>query len=178
MNLEEHLLERKYDHTRYMDHYIDDDGQVVTFYLRDPWGRMSGYQKYNPHVTNKRMNDPVDARYFTYNARGVIALWGLETMNAEKDFLFITEAIFKASALHMIGYDALSLLSSAPSKQTLEYIQSLEAAGKEIYFVGDDDKAGRNLATKYGRGFVTEKDLDDYTSAELKIVVEQNLCQF
>lgn len=157
MNLVKHLLSRNYDPTRYVNQVLDMDNSVLTVYLTNLSGQFSGFQQYRPLVDSKRLNDAREARYFTYSQRGVNACWGLETLDPNKQDLFLVEGIFKASALHMLGYNALALLTANP-KPMKSWLHTLH---HNLVGIGDGDSAGRYMARIAGQGFQSDIDLDE-----------------
>lgn len=163
MNLIKHLLTRNYDPTRYVNQVLDMDNSVLTVYLTNLCGQFSGYQQYRPLVKEKRVNHASEARYFTYSQRGINACWGLETLDPLKSDLYLVEGIFKASALHMLGYNALALLTSNP-KPMKSWLHTLN---HNLIGIGDNDKAGKGMMKIAGKGFQSEKDLDEMELNEL-----------
>lgn len=167
MNLVKHLLSRNYDPSRYVNQVLDLYDSVLTVYLTNLSGQLSGFQQYRPLVKEKRVNHPSQARYFTYSQRGVNACWGLETLDPLKKDLYIVEGIFKASALHMLGYNALALLTSNP-KPMKSWLHTLN---HNLIGIGDNDKAGKGMVKIAGKGFQSELDLDEYTLTELDLII-------
>ena len=168
MNLIKHLLSRNYDPSRYVNQVLDLEDSVLTVYLPNLAGQLVGFQQYRPLVDSKRLNDAREARYFTYSQRGVNACWGLETLDPNKRDLFLVEGIFKASALHMLGYNALALLTANP-KPMKSWLRTLN---HNLVGVGDADSAGRYMAKIAGQGFQSEIDLDEYSIDELYHLIE------
>lgn len=167
--LVKHLLSRNYDPTRYVNQVLDFDDEVLTVYLSNLAGQFVGYQQYRSKVTAKRTNDPHEARYFTYSQRGVNACWGLETINPELDTLYVVEGIFKASTLHMLGYNALALLTSNP-KPMKSWLHTLPY---NIIGIGDNDRAGSGIIRVAGQGYKLEKDIDEYRLDELPRMLQE-----
>lgn len=170
MNLIKHLLGRNFDPTRYKNLVLDTDGCVLTVYLNNLAGQFCGYQQYRPDVEFKRLNLPNEARYFTYSQRGVNACWGLETLDPTKKDLYLVEGIFKASALHCLGLNALALLTSNP-KPMKSWLHTLPY---NLIGIGDNDKAGRGMIKIAGKGFQSELDLDEYSLEELQCVLQSS----
>lgn len=168
MNLVKHLLQRNYDPSRYVNQVLDIDECVLSVYLTNLSGQFVGFQQYRPLVTSKRLNDAREARYFTYSQRGVSACWGLETLDPSKEDLYIVEGVFKASALHMLGHNALALLTSNP-KPMKSWLHTLPY---NLIGIGDNDKAGLGMIRIAGQGFQSELDLDEYTLTELEELLE------
>lgn len=158
MDLVKHLLTRHYDPTRYTNQVLDFDNEVLTVYLTNLAGQFAGFQQYRPGVTQKKCNHPSEARYFTYSQRGVNACWGLETLDPNKRDVYLVEGIFKASALHMLGYNALALLTSHP-KPMKSWLHTLN---HNLIGIGDNDKAGSGIINIAEKGYKLEKDIDEY----------------
>jgi hypothetical protein len=137
-------------------------------YLTNLAGQFAGFQQYRPEVEFKRLNLPNEARYFTYSQRGVSACWGLETLDTNKKDLYLVEGIFKASALHMLGHNALALLTANP-KPMKSWLHTLPY---NLIGVGDGDKAGSWMPKIAGQGFQSDLDLDEYTLEELSELLE------
>lgn len=168
MSLRDHLLSRHFNPDMYVNKVMDEDNNVLTVFLPNLNGQLVGFQQYRPDVTFKRLNKPSAARYFTYCRRGVTACWGLETLDPSKSTLYIVEGIFKASALHMLGQNALALLTSHPYP-----MQSwLHTLPYDLIGIGDNDKAGDGMIKVAGKGFKAEKDIDEYNLGELKEVLD------
>lgn len=168
MNLFKHLLTRNYDPSRYVNQVLDTENCILTVYLSNLCGQFVGFQQYRPLVKEKRVNNAKEARYFTYSQRGVSACWGLETLDTTKKDLYLVEGVFKASALHMLGHNALALLTSNP-KPMKSWLHTLPY---NLIGIGDNDKAGKGMIKIAGQGFQSELDLDEYTLEELHKLLE------
>lgn len=168
MNLVKHLLQRNYDPSRYVNQVLDTDECVLSVYLTNLSGRFVGFQQYRPLVKEKRVNHAREARYYTYSQRGVSACWGLETLDPCKEDLYVVEGVFKASALHMLGHNALALLTSNP-KPMKSWLHTLPY---NLIGIGDNDKAGKGMMKIAGQGFQSDLDLDEYTLTELEELLE------
>lgn len=172
MDMLKHLLERKFDPSRYLHYHIDHDEELFYVYLTNEYGKFTGFQKYNPNVTAKRMNHPTEARYFSYSRRGENAFWGLETLK-NSGTIFLVESVFKASALHLAGFQAIASLNASPNPQLIDWLKN-PYLNRQVVAIGDDDKAGKNLVERYGFvGFTLPKDLDDYETEELRELVTE-----
>lgn len=158
-----HLLTRNYDPTRYKNHVIDERENILTVYLNNLCGQFVGFQRYNPAVTDKKTNNADYGRYHTICQRGVTAVWGLEVLDPGKKDLYIVEGIFKASALHMIGENAIAVLTARP----LPMQSWLHTLPYNLIGIGDNDKAGLGVIEIAGQGFQSELDLDEYSLEEL-----------
>jgi hypothetical protein len=168
VNLFKHLLTRNYDPSRYVNQVLDTENCILTVYLSNLCGQFVGFQQYRPLVKEKRVNNAKEARYFTYSQRGVSACWGLETLDTTKKDLYLVEGVFKASALHMLGHNALALLTSNP-KPMKSWLHTLPY---NLIGIGDNDKAGKGMIKIAGQGFQSELDLDEYTLEELHKLLE------
>lgn len=167
MNLHKHLLSRNYDPSRYINQVLDTDENILTVYLTNLAGQFVGFQQYRPEEEAKRLNDPRLSRYFTYSQRGVNACWGLETLYSSKKDLYLVEGIFKASALHMLGYNALALLTSHPKPMK----SWLHTMNYNLIGIGDNDKAGDGIINAAGKGFKLERDVDEYSLEDLEEIL-------
>lgn len=168
MNLIKHLLTRHYDPSRYTNQVLDVDNNVLTVYLTNLAGQFAGFQQYRPEVEFKRLNLPSEARYFTYSQRGVNACWGLEVLDRTKEDLYLVEGIFKASALHMLGHNALALLTANP-KPMKSWLHTLPY---NLIGIGDGDQAGQWMPKIARQGFQSDLDLDEYSLEELNKLLE------
>lgn len=168
MNLLKHLLRRNYDPTRYVNQVLDIDNSILTVYLNNLNGKFVGFQQYRPLIKEKRVNNATEGRYFTYSPRQTTACWGLETLDTNKKDLYIVEGVFKASALHCLGHNALALLTSNPVGMK----SWLHTLPYNLIGIGDADKAGKWMPKIAGSGFQSELDLDEYTLEELYNLLE------
>lgn len=167
MDLCKHLLTRNYDPTRYVNQVLDTQDNILTVYLTNLSGQFVGFQQYRPEEEAKRLNDPRLSRYFTYSPRGVNACWGLEALDSSKRDLYLVEGIFKASTLHMLGYNALALLTSNPKPMK----SWLHTMNYNLIGIGDNDSAGCGIIKIAGKGFKLEKDVDEYPLHELEEIL-------
>lgn len=167
MDLYKHLLSRNYDPSRYVNQVLHAEEGILTVYLTNLCGQFIGYQQYRPNEQAKRLNDPKMSRYFTYSPRGVNACWGLETLDSCKKDLYLVEGIFKASTLHMLGYNAVALLTSHPKPMK----SWLHTMNYNLIGIGDNDKAGDGIIKVAGKGFKLERNLDEYPLEELQALL-------
>lgn len=167
MNLYKHLLERNYDPCRYVNQVLDTQENILTVYLSNLSGQFVGFQQYRPEEEAKRLNDSRLSRYFTYSQRGVNACWGLETLDPTKKDLYLVEGIFKASTLHMLGLNALALLTSHPKPMK----SWLHTMNHNLIGIGDNDKAGDGIINVAGKGFKLDRDVDEYSLCELEEIL-------
>jgi len=102
-------------------------------------------------------NDPMLGRYCTIAPRDTTAVWGLETLDYSKRELYVVEGLFKASTLHMLGHNAIAVLTCNPLKmKSWLWIMRQQF---NLIGIGDNDKAGKKLVDLVG-GFQCD-DLDE-----------------
>lgn len=171
MNLHQHLVDRHFIPELYNNIVLDNENQILTVYLHNLSGQLTGYQQYNPNSTDKRTNLKDEARYYTYRTDGHIAVWGLELLDPLKPVCFVVEGIFKAAVLHRLGFNAIAVLCNNP-KQMRSWFKALPY---RLFAIGDNDEAGLKLVNMIGEGTRFEKDLDEYTLAEARAAIDQVL---
>lgn len=169
MDLYKHLLSRNYDPSTYVNQVLDVKDNILTVYLTNLSGQFVGFQQYRPEEEAKRLNDPRLSRYFTYSQRGVNACWGLETLDPTKKDLYLVEGIFKASTLHMLGLNAVALLTSHPKPMK----SWLHTMNYNLVGIGDNDKAGDGIINVARKGFKLDKDVDEYDLEELQELLKE-----
>lgn len=158
-NLEQHLISRGMDPTKYHVSYDDAEG-VVTFYLYNLSGQIVGYQQYRPdQPSKKKKNDPKSGRYFTYLPREVEGVFGLDVLDYDDRTIYIVEGVFKAAVLHKLGYNSIAVLSATP-KRMKPWFKILKQSWN-LVAIGDNDPAGASLVTTVGKGFQSPVDLDE-----------------
>lgn len=158
-------MERKFNPSYYpTSAVVDSSNELLTVYLHNLSGQLVGYQQYNPLSNDKRTVNPKEARYFTYVTKGQTGIWGLENLDPHKRICFVVEGIFKASILHLLGYNAIALLTSSPSKSMLNQMFAMPYL---FIGLGDPDKAGEKLVRSIKRGFTTPVDADEMSPREL-----------
>lgn len=149
MCLNDHLLSRYLDVTKYSN--VDLDGAQATFPLWNMSGKMVGYQTYNPTLPKVHVDNPREARYFTWvtkpsaSPNSELAVWGLETVHWTDKVLFLTEGVFDAARLHWHGLPAVAVLGNNP-KPLLSWLYALPS--HKVACV-QGDQAGMKLA-KFG----------------------------
>ena len=156
--LEQHLKSRHLDLVLHRP-VLDEENNVVTFYLWNLSGQLVGFQQYRPDGEKKKKNSARDGRYFTYRKQPTHAVWGVESLDLSPDVVFLTEGVFDAARLTERGYSALAVLSNNPNADLKQWLKTLN---RKVVAVCDNDAAGRRLA-KFGdvSYFTTEKDLGD-----------------
>ena len=115
MDLKAHLKSRGMEPERY-SLALDPINNIVTFYLFNYTGKITGYQQYRPDRMSKKVNDPKEGRYFTYLPREVDGMFGLEQLDHSKRDIYIVEGVFKAANLHRLGYNSIAVLTSTPKR--------------------------------------------------------------
>ncbi|AQT25257.1 DNA primase [Providencia phage vB_PreS_PR1] len=142
--------------------WVDLDNNKATFPLFATDGRFVGFQVFSPD-SPKKADKPSNARYFTWSSEP--ALWGLDTVPQDAKVVYVTEAVFRATALHSVGVPAVSVLGSSMHKPLLRL---LNKSNVKFVWIGDPDNAGAKLIKKFKHGGVqSPKDLDDMTHDEL-----------
>lgn len=143
--------------------WLDLDNNKATFPLFATDGRLVGFQQYTPDAP-KKGDTPSGSRYFTWSSEP--ALWGLDTVNPADTLIFVTEAVFRATALQSVGLNAVSVLGSSMSKPLLRLLNNHQTF--KFVWVGDPDNAGAKLCKKFKHGGMqSPKDLDDMSDTEL-----------
>jgi hypothetical protein len=147
--------------------WIDEENEVVTFPLWNLSGQLIGYQKYRwgkPKGKPKHgSNNPLEQRYFTRLARGVIGVYGLQ--NLPVGYLgpiYIVEGVWEAVVGNSYGITCVAILGvnkAGVSKSVLGWINSLP---NDIIPLCQADEAGQFLSKiNPNRAIYLEKDLDD-----------------
>lgn len=165
----EHLLSRNYDPALYLNQTIDEENNLLTVHIYNLDGLFTGYQRYNP-IGNKDKKSNLESKYFTYATKGEKAFWGLETIDYSKDTLYVVEGLFKASALHRLGFNAICVFGNS-AKHLSDVLLSFNM---KLVAVCDNDDAGLILGKSVerigGNYVVFDKDLDEYTLSELESI--------
>lgn len=157
----------------------DEQSGDTYFFLYNLSGQMTGYQKYNPAYPKTgqgKLEDPRLAKYFIWTGdEGYgkkIAVWGLESLKWNDEYLFVTEGIFDCVKIHNSGNPAIAVMCNNPSDSLKSWIRTLPQKKIVIY---DNDVAGRRLKTIGDWSFTTPesedterviKDLGDMTQEE------------
>ena len=165
-----HLLSRNYDYSLYQNQTIDEENGFLTVHLYNLDHKLVGYQRYKPDGSKR--NYPLEeAKYLTYTMKDEIAFWGLETINPTKTDLFVVEGLFKASALHRLGLNAICIMGSNP-KPLQDVLLSFNM---RLVAIGDNDKAGvvfnRCIENMGGVSLTLDKDIDEYSLNELESIM-------
>lgn len=170
MRLKDHLIDRNmlpslYDHIHY-----DEDEYIVTFYLYNLSGAIVGYQQYRPNASKDKKNHPKEGRYYTYLPSKTDGVFGLDILDPTKRDVYIVEGIFKAATLHRLGYNAIAVLGNSP-KRLKPWFKIMRQTWNLIG-IGDDGKPGKLLVNAVGKGFQSEKDLDEMLDSDINSIIE------
>lgn len=178
MDIIKHLLERGLDPNQH-GVLLDVENCIATFLLYNLSGQIVGYQQYNPNGSKQLANDEKNRnalKYFTFigdennerrSGKKKLAVWGLQTVSIEHDFVFITEGIFDAVKLQNEGLPALAALANDPAP----LLSFLKALSKRVIAVCDDDDAGKRLGSIANIKLVVPKpfhDLGDMSQEDVK----------
>lgn len=153
---------------------VDEESSDTYFFIYNFSGQLVGYQKYNPRYEKKGQNnlkDPKLAKYFNWisdEGHGKkIAVWGLESINREDKFMFVTEGIFDVARVHQSGYPGIATMCNDPSPSLRSWIATLPQTKIVIY---DNDRAGMKLKSLGNHSFCVPsgKDLNDLSESEAR----------
>jgi hypothetical protein len=161
--MREHLKTRFFNPDLYSSITVTDT--ELTVLLWNLTGQAVGYQVYNP-AKPKKAKERSEMKYFTHVTAGQNAVWGLETLEWNSPFVFVTEGIFDACRLHYHGFPAIAVLSNNPT-----HLNSWFSSLPQITIAAvQGDKAGQVLASITDRaiylpknedvGSITEEDFD------------------
>jgi hypothetical protein len=175
-----HILSRGVDPN--VTYFIHDDMSNNTyFFLYNLSGDCVGYQKYN---SDNSKEDGLGwmGRYFTKvnkEATGhtKIAVYGLETYDIKKDYIFIVEGVFDVIKIHNIGEPAIANLGCSLSRQAKNWYNTLPQ--KKIV-IQDRDDAGTELGVIGDYIYTTPepyKDLGDMPQEEVNKFIENILSE-
>ncbi|MAD75611.1 MAG: hypothetical protein CML20_12630 [Rheinheimera sp.] len=146
MKLTEHLSNRNFDQSLYSGVLVDETSGTVTFPLWNLSGQMVGYQQYKPGAPKNQGLKPSEQKYFTYtgkvNDKAKLAAFGVERLNKSDKLCFVAEGVFDVAPLHLLGVNALGLLTSNP-KHLKSWLHSL---GYTLVALCEGDKAGKQLS--------------------------------
>jgi hypothetical protein len=181
-NIKQHLQERGLDFN-VTNVILDEVNNYAVFLLYNLSGKLVGYQNYNPnadkifrqgcsegkHKTSEEVKKLM--RYYTYTTKidniNELSVYGLETLNFNDEFIFLTEGIFDIIKIHNQGFPGIAILGSDPKSLT-EYLNILPQKKIVIY---EDDASGRKLKEYGNYAFTTPfpfKDLGEMNNKESK----------
>lgn len=171
MSFKDHLLIRNYDPSLYINQTIYEENNLLVVHIYNLDGMFTGYQRYNP-IGNKDKKPNLESKYLTYTMKGEKAFWGLETIDYSKDTLYVVEGLFKASALHRLGLNAICVFGNS-AKHLSDVLLSFNM--KLIAICDNDDNdagliLGRSVERMGGNYVVFDKDLDEYDLSELELI--------
>ncbi len=163
--MKEHLEQRGVTFHRYFA-----DEETATFLLYNPHGKLVGYQVYRPAGGKLKKNHPREGRYYTYLPKEVDGFFGLEYDVGGP--LFVVEGIFKAMALHNLGFSAVAVLGASP-KRLKSWFKAVRQQ-RTLLAVGDNDPAGAQLVRLVGSGFQSPRDLDEMSQKEVLTLLAEH----
>ena len=159
-DVRQHLLDRGFDADHYQYDYDVETGTIrIRLYSTD--GKFIGYHEYRPHTTNKGGDDKRShtKRYHTDvpdKNKAQTAFWGVENIDPNKSYLFITEGIFDAAPINQLGEPAISVLGANISGSKMQQLRFL---GKKLIAILDNDKAGTSVQLRSKGDAITHGDL-------------------
>lgn len=164
-DMKKHLKERFFTPHLYDGLTVSDESMTVMLWNLS--GQAVGYQVYSP-LKPKKSAVPQEAKYFTHVTKGHTAMFGLETVDWDSPFIFITEGIFDAARLHSNGLPAVAVLGNNP-QHLVPWFKTLPF---KVIATVQGDKAGLMLAlTTDSAVFLPEghdvNDLDEVTFLRL-----------
>lgn len=144
----EHLISRGFNPDEYHC-WVSKDTLTVPLYCPNT-GKFLGGQSYKP--TSKR-------KYITHST--TYAFWGWETVPDEySGICFITESVFKAVALHNIGFVSIAALGVNLPKHVKDLLPNKDTV--KYFLIGDNDVQGKKESKKFnGFELVSPIDLDE-----------------
>lgn len=153
-----HLKNRKCDISLYPGAGIG--AEAVCFPLRNFSGKQTGFISYRPDGAKRVQNDE-KGKYYTYITKGETGVFGMESIDFTPEILLVS-GIFKATALHRLGYCALHV--SSVSYRVLK--PQLRLLRRHYFAIGDNDDEGRLFARRYG-GITSPCDVDEMEDSDI-----------
>jgi hypothetical protein len=170
----DHLKSRGLDLEKTHIIYDEQKGDAY-FFIYNLTGQLIGYQKYNPN--NPKVDDMgEDGRYFSHIRKellgqGKVGVYGLETYQMDKKYLFIAEGIFDIIKIHNMGEPGIANLGCSLSKQAINWYRTLPQIK---ILIQDKDEAGKEL-TQIADYVLTVpdpyKDLGDMPQNEVDVFI-------
>jgi hypothetical protein len=154
-----HLRDRKCDVSLYTGASVGEDD--VYFPLRNFSGKQTGYCVYTPNAPKKASNKEY-GKYYTYITPGEMGVFGLESIEFSETIILVG-GVFKATALHMLGYTALHVSSVSPRILRAQ----LSLLNRPYFAIGDNDAEGAQFARRWG-GFQSPVDVDEMSFLEIE----------
>jgi len=161
MNMKAHLLSRHLNLDLHRP-VLDERAGVASFYCWNLSGQLVGYQQYNPTGYKKVFNSKDKGRYYTYRKLPTVCMWGVESLYQSDGVVFLTEGVFDAARMTNLGQSALASLCNSPPA---DYKNWLEALGRKVVGVVDNDKAGLKLGEFADYVEVVPKEFGDLGNA-------------
>lgn len=141
-------------------------GEVVHFPLYNFGRKRTGFVAYRPNGP-KRVQNGEYGKYYTYITKGEIGVFGMESIDFSS-FILLVSGVFKATALHRLGYTALHV--SSVSYRVLK--PQLALLDRPYYAIGDNDAEGREFARRYG-GIQSPIDVDEMDDFDIVRMVKE-----
>ena len=165
--VEQHLISRGFDPQKYRWDYDEEGGTVYIRLYESGTGRLKGLQEYRPHIKEKGRNDGQSEygrkRYFNQfyhhepykkgpnvkeeflrgrkndEAEMNKVFWGWENVvNSDKDYIFVTEGVFDAAPINMLGEPAIAVLGADVTESKINELRKLN---KRLISIDDNDPA-------------------------------------
>lgn len=160
-----HLMSRGFNPDEYHC-WFSEDTLTVPLYCPNT-GKFLGEQSYKP--TSKR-------KYSTHST--TYAFWGWETVPENySGICFITESVFKAVALHNIGFVSIAALGVNLPKGVKDLLPNKNSV--KYFLIGDNDVQGKRESKRFnGFELVSPIDLDEMTDKDKLDFIRSNLEYF
>lgn len=150
------------------DCWVDTVNNVASFPLSNQFGIQKGYLVYSPNLPktgHKKCKCKYKCKYAVFGTGNLF--WGLDSTPRDARVVYVTEGIFRATALRSVGLNAISILGSAVSDAILDQIN---LSSRTLIWIGDPDNAGANLVDKFKcGGLQSPQDVDDMSDKDLLI---------
>lgn len=165
-----HLVARglKYwiPHQRYIKAYIDEEKELVSFPIYSRDGIFKGFQQYNWKGTKARNQE--DSKYVTYCRNQTC--WGWESIDPNKEIIFVTESIFKSLAIINQGYNSIALLGSTmPKQMSREFKNDVHYL---FIWIGDPDVSGIKAKKYFNHAHISPQELDEMSEDQVRAFLQ------
>jgi len=178
LSLAQHLRDRGLMLEMYSDVFVSETDGVATFLLWNLSGQLVGYQVYNPNGTKKEKTNLKNMKYRTQVGGSFHQpVWGLCSIRPETKVVFLVEGVFDAAKLHVAGFAALAIFSSAGSKQLTQFLNLLPY---RLISILDNDDSSKSFSSFSDVVLVTPspyKDVGEMPIEELKNFLNEHCPQ-
>lgn len=140
-SIREHLFQDRTCHWWIYNCTVSEEDRSATFYLFNTTGKIVGYQTYRPDM-DKTSGTKADNRYYTFTR--AFAPWGVETLETGRP-LAITEGVFDATPLNLLGFSTLALLTSNPPRWFKAALAVMRERHPLVVQLRDSDGAAKPL---------------------------------